>query len=194
MLRAFLAVELSVAIREKLSTLQQTLKKTLPAINWVRPENIHLTLKFLGYVDSSHISQILAVMEPLGQEHQKFSIEVHGLGVFPQANHPRVFWVGVTGEMQTLQELVLAIDAALEPLGFPVEAKSYHPHLTLARIKRENALVGAALRKHEVLENEQHIGTLSIDRLILFQSQIDSTGPTYTPLGDVWLAGKATEG
>ncbi|MDH5575523.1 MAG: RNA 2',3'-cyclic phosphodiesterase [Nitrospirota bacterium] len=188
MIRVFLAVELSSGIRENLFSLQQELKKILPPINWVRPESIHLTLKFLGYVEPSCISQLLLALEPIGIKQHGFSIEVQGVGVFPQVKHPRILWVGVTGKTHALQELVLEIESTLEPLGFSPEEKPYHPHLTLARIKRDNAIVGSALLKHGVLEREPHLGTLTVDRLTLFQSDLDSTGATYTPLGTVLLS------
>ena len=185
MIRVFLAIELSLDVRKKLSELQQQLRKTLPPINWVRPESIHLTLKFLGYVDPSSISQLLSVLKPIGKKQHVFSIDVHGLGVFPQVKHPRIFWIGLTGNTQALQELVLEIEAALEPLGFPPEEKAYHPHLTLARIKRENATVGSALLENQVLEKDQHLGTLTIDRFTLIQSDLDSSGARYTSLWTV---------
>jgi 2'-5' RNA ligase len=172
-------------VRKKLSELQQQLRKTLPPINWVRPESIHLTLKFLGYVEPSIISQLLSVLKPIGKKQHVFSIDVHGLGVFPQVKHPRIFWIGLTGNTQALQELVLEIEAALEPLGFPPEEKAYHPHLTLARIKRENATVGSALLENQVLEKDQHLGTLTIDRFTLIQSDLDSSGARYTSLWTV---------
>jgi 2'-5' RNA ligase len=185
MIRVFLAIELSSDVRKKLSELQQQLRKTLPPINWVRPESIHLTLKFLGFVDPSIISQLLSVLKPIGKKQHVFSIDVHGLGVFPQVKHPRIFWIGLTGNTQALQELVLEIEAALEPLGFPPEEKAYHPHLTLARIKRENATVGSALLENQVLEKDQHLGTLTIDRFTLIQSDLDSSGARYTSLWTV---------
>lgn len=185
MIRVFLAVELSSNNQENLFTLQTQLKKTLPSINWVRPESIHLTLKFLGYVDPSLVSLLLSALEPIGEKHAPFSIDVQGLGVFPQVKHPRIFWVGFTGNTQALQELVLEIEAGLEPLGFPPEEKTYHPHLTLARIKRENAKVGSALLQTGVLESDQHLGTLNIDRCTLFQSDLDSSGAKYTSLWTV---------
>ncbi len=193
MIRVFLGAELSCAVRDTLSSLQQQLKKTLPPINWVRPESIHLTLKFLGYVDPSIIFKLFSVLEPIGKKQHDFSIDVHGLGVFPQVKHPRILWVGFTGNTQALQELVLEIEAALEPLGFPAEEKSYHPHLTLARIKRENATVGAALMESGVLGNDQHLGSLTIDRFTLFQSDLDSSGARYTPLTTVLLSQQTPE-
>ena len=185
MIRVFLAIELSSGVREKLFSIQQQLKTTLPPINWVRPESIHLTLKFLGYVEPSVVSQLLSALEPIGEKHEPFSVDVQGLGVFPQVKHPRIFWVGLTGNTQALQDLEFEIEAALEPLGFPPEEKTYHPHLTLARIKRENAKIGSALMESGVLESDQYLGTLTIDRFTLFQSDLDSSGATYTPLGTV---------
>lgn len=193
MIRAFLAVELSSDIREKLSSLQQQLKKTLPPINWVRPESIHLTLKFLGYVEPSRISQLLSVLEAIGKKQNNFSIDVHGVGVFPQVKRPRILWVGLSGNTPALQDLVLEIESMLEPFGFPPEEKSYHPHLTLARIKRENATVGAALLENRILESEQRLGTLHVDRFTLFQSDLDSSGATYTALGTVLLPENPSE-
>ena len=185
MIRVFLAVELSSDVREKLFSLQQQLKTTLPPINWVRPESIHLTLKFLGYVEPSSVTQLFSAREPIGEKHAPFSVDVQGLGVFPQVKHPRIFWVGLIGNTQALHDLEFEIEAALEPLGFPPEEKTYHPHLTLARIKRENAKIGSALMESGVLESDQYLGTLTIDRFTIFQSDLDSSGATYTPLGTV---------
>jgi 2'-5' RNA ligase len=185
MIRVFLAVELSSNIQEKLFALEQQLKGILPSINWVRPESIHLTLKFLGYVEPSVVSQLLSALEPIGEKHEPFSVDVQGLGVFPQVKHPRIFWVGLTGNTQALQDLEFEIEAVLEPLGFPPEEKTYHPHLTLARIKRENAKIGSALIQTRALESDQHLGTLNVDGLTLFQSDLDSSGAKYTSLWTV---------
>jgi 2'-5' RNA ligase len=193
MIRVFVAVELSSEVREKISALQQQLNTTLPPMNWVRPESIHLTLKFLGSVEPSRISQLLSVLEPIGKRQNKFSVDVQDLGVFPHVKHPRIFWVGVTGKTHALQELVLEIEAVLEPLGFPLEDKPYHPHLTLARMTRENAIVGSALVKNGILHSDHQLGTLPIDRFLLFQSDLDSFGATYTPLGSVQLSGSTPE-
>jgi 2'-5' RNA ligase len=193
MIRVFVAVELSSEVREKISALQQQLNTTLPPMNWVRPESIHLTLKFLGSVEPSRISQLLSVLEPIGKRQNKFSVDVQDLGVFPHVKHPRIFWVGVTGKTHALQELVLEIEAVLEPLGFPLEDKPYHPHLTLARMTRENAIVGSALVKNRIFHSDQQLGTLPIDRFLLFQSDLDSFGATYTPLGSVQFSGSSPE-
>ncbi len=187
MIRAFIAVELSPDVRRNVSSFQRELKKTLPPMNWVRPESIHLTLRFLGSIESSCISQLLSVLKPIGDKTDKFSLDVRGVGVFPNRQRPTIFWVGVSGQTQNLQRLVLKIAVALEPLGFPREEKIHHPHLTLARIKRDNASVGSALLERGALESDHHLGTLTVDRFVLFQSDLNSTGPCYISLGTVQL-------
>ncbi len=193
MLRAFLAVELSSEIHQKISSFQQQFKDTLPPMNWVRPESIHLTLKFLGSVESSCIAQILAALKLIGHKVDKFSLDVQGVGVFPNRQYPKVFWVGVSGQSKILEGMVLEIEAALEPLGFPFEEKSYHPHLTLARIKRESCVVGSALLEKGVFESDRHLGTLIVDRFTLFQSSLNSAGSCYTPLGTVHLSSSSLD-
>ena len=185
MIRVFLAVELSSDVREKLFNLQKQLKTTLPSINWIRPESIHLTLKFLGYVEPSLVSPLFSALEPIGEKHAPFSVDAQGLGVFPQVKYPRIFWIGLAGNTQALHDLVFEIEAELEALGFPPEEKSYHPHLTLARIKRENAKVGSMLRQTRALETDQHLVALNVNGFTLFQSDLDSSGAKYTSLWTV---------
>ncbi len=188
MIRAFIAVEPSADVRRNVSSFQRERKKTLPPMNWVQSESIHLTLRFLGSIEPSCIPQLLSVLKPIGDKTGKFSLDVHGVGVFPNRQRPSIFWVGVSGQTLNLQRLVLKIAAALEPLGFPLEEKAYHPHLTLARIKRDNASVGSALLEKGALESDHHLGTLTVDRFVLFQSDLNPTGACYTPLGTVQLS------
>jgi len=87
MIRVFLAIELSLHVQEQLAHLQQQLRNILSPINWVRPESIHLTLKFLGYVEPSTVSQLLSVLEPTGKKQNVFSMEIQWVGMFPQVKH-----------------------------------------------------------------------------------------------------------
>ena len=87
-----------------------------------------------------------------------------------------------------MRQLVSGIAAALEPLSFPLEEKAYHPHLTLARIKRENDIVGSALLENGVFQSDRHLGTLTVDRFIFFQSNFNDSGARCTPLGALLLS------
>ncbi|MFZ1747074.1 MAG: RNA 2',3'-cyclic phosphodiesterase [Nitrospirales bacterium] len=186
-LRVFLAVELSLDLRRKVVELQRQLRESLPMVNWVRPEAIHLTLKFLGYVDASMVESVLTAIEPIRTSQPPLTLEVHGLGVFPHLRRPRILWIGCIGDIPALLNLVLRIEAALEPLGFPPEDKPYFPHLTLARIKHDQSQVGGVLIHSGLLEQPQNLGILHVDRITLFRSEVSQSGAEYTALRTVPL-------
>lgn len=191
-LRVFLAVELSLNLCEKLTELQDQLQGKLPGINWVRPESIHLTLKFLGYVAPAMVEQLLTAIEPIRKSQAPVTIEIQGLGVFPHIRRPRILWMGCTGDRPSLFNLVSRIEGVLEPLGFPPEEKPYHPHLTLARIKHDNSKVGSLLVHSGWLEKPLNLGTLHIDRITLFRSELSPNGAEYSSLWTVPLNGAET--
>jgi 2'-5' RNA ligase len=186
-LRVFLGVELSSDLRQKLADLQNQLRGTLPKVNWVRPESIHLTLKFLGYVDAAMAEQLLTAIKPIPKSQAPITLEIQGLGVFPHIRRPRILWIGCTGEIPSLLNLVSQIEGALEPLGFPLEENPYHPHLTLARIKHENSKVGGVLTHSGLLEQPRNLGALRIDRITLFRSELSPLGAEYNALWTIPL-------
>jgi 2'-5' RNA ligase len=181
-LRVFLGVELSSDLRQKLADLQNQLRGTLPKVNWVRPESVHLTLKFIGNVDVTMAEQLLTAIKPVPKSQAPITVEIQGLGVFPHIRRPRILWIGCTGDIPSLLNLMSQIEGALEPLGFPLEEKPYHPHLTLARIKHDNSKVGDVLTHSGLLEQPWNLGTLRIDRITLFRSDLSPHGAEYTAL------------
>ncbi len=186
-LRVFLAVELSLDLCRKVSEFQQQLQNFLPHVNWVRPESIHLTLKFLGNVDASMVDQVLTALEPIGKSQPPFTLEIQGLGVFPHVRRPRILWIGCTGDIPALLNLVSGVEGALDPLDFPSEEKPYVPHLTLARIKHDNSQVGKVLTHSGLLEQPQNLGILPVARITLFRSNVTTIGVEYIPLWAVPL-------
>ena len=155
-IRSFIAIELSPEIRQSLARLQEKLKAAgNPPVRWVDPANIHLTLKFLGDIDSGITGRITAALEAAARDTHPCSIEVSGLGVFPNPRRVQVVWVGLTGEMEKLNRLQKSIEDGLMPLGFPPEGRAFSPHLTLARVKRlrragRQAATGPAYREDRV--------------------------------------------
>lgn len=186
--RAFLAVGLNFDLRQRISEIQQELQRVLPTVNWVRPESIHLTLKFLGSMDPSLVEQVLTAIEPVRKNQAPIALEFQGLGVFPHIRQPRILWVGCPGDTSSLLNFVSRLEMALEPLGFPPEAKLYHPHLTLARIKHNHSKIGGILKQAGLLEQPCHLGMLPIDRVTLFRSDVSSSGAEYMPLWVVPLS------
>lgn len=185
MIRSFIALELSEEIYRNLGKLIESLKKgvqfTPSRPSWVKPESIHLTLKFLGNIDENMVAPISEVVKTAAEETSAFTIRIRDLGVFPDERRPRVLWCGMTkGEMQTTT-LQKKIDRSLLSLGFEKEKRPFHPHLTLARIK---SLKGTAALMNIIKANQQNsfVGECQIDRLILFRSELHPDGARYTKL------------
>lgn len=186
-LRVFLAADLSPDLCQKVEQLQRHLRGVLPRVNWVRSESIHLTLKFLGNVDPAMVEQLLTAIQPIRTTQAPINLEIRGLGVFPDVRRPRVLWVGCTGDLPALLNLVSLLECALEPLGFGPGEKSYHPHLTLARIKQDNSKVGSVLTESGLLEQPQNLGVLRIERITLYRSDPSPNGVNYTALWTIPL-------
>ncbi|GJL68120.1 MAG: RNA 2',3'-cyclic phosphodiesterase [Nitrospirales bacterium] len=180
-------MELSLDLCRKVSEFQHQLQNFLPHVNWVRPESIHLTLKFLGNVDVSMVDGVLTALEPIGNSQPPFTLEIQGLGVFPHIRRPRILWIGCTGDIPALLNLVSRVEGALDPLGFLSEEKPYVPHLTLARIKHDNSQVGKVLTHSGLLEQPQNLGILPVARITLFRSNVTKFGVEYIPLWAVPL-------
>ncbi|MBN1900684.1 RNA 2',3'-cyclic phosphodiesterase [Candidatus Sumerlaeota bacterium] len=190
MIRSFIALELSSEIYQNLGKLIGNLKKgaqfTPSTPSWVKPESIHLTLKFLGNIGENMVEPISEVVQKAASETDPFIIRIRDLGVFPDERHPRVLWCGMTrGEEQTV-DLQKKIDRDLEPLGFEKEKRPFHPHLTLARIK---SLKGVAALMNIIKTNQQNsfIGECPIDRIILFRSELHPDGARYSRLFEASL-------
>lgn len=105
-----------------------------------RPQNVHLTLKFLGDVRPEDLNDISAALTPIGEKHLPFGISTHDFGAFPNPRRARVFWAGVGDGADKLKSLASDVDTTLEPLGFQHETRAYAPHFTLARARRPTRL------------------------------------------------------
>ncbi len=187
MIRTFIALELSDEIHRKLAQLIDDLKKgvqfTPARPKWVRPESIHMTLKFLGNIEENMVDRIAEVLKHAAAETEPFLLKVRNLGVFPDERRPRVLWVGVTNGDEETCALQKKIDEGLSPLGFDREKRPFHPHLTLARIKslRGTAAMMGVVRSHK----SRYVGECQIDRIILFRSELHPEGARYTKLAEL---------
>ena len=133
--RTFIAVPVS----ERLFNLQEKLKATISEkkgkIRWLRKDQLHLTLKFLGDTTEDSINDVRRIMQNIADEFKPFNVSIQKTGCFPKIERPRVMWVGVSGELAKLDQLVERIQKKLNPLGFPKDEKKYYPHITIARAK-----------------------------------------------------------
>jgi len=187
-LRAFLAIEPPEAVRAEIAAIQERLKKTVRGvIRWVRPEGIHLTLKFFGNIPPPAVERISAAVAARTAGVAPFDLTVGTVGVFPDLNRPRVVWLGMAGEVDRLLGLQKSLDREFGALGFPREERPFRAHLTLGRIKTPKGLVGLA-RAVETGETAT-AGPFRADDLILFRSELSPQGAVYTRLAAFPLRG-----
>lgn len=179
MIRAFIAVELAPAAIANIESAITELKPKLPAIRWVPPANFHLTVKFLGDIDASQVEAIANTLEPLITLFPRCTINAKGLGVLPVVRQLKIFWVGFVGA--ELARLAATVDRALLPLGFSLEARKFTPHLTIGRWRQGEPRVGD-LKVALACWRDHNFGATTINRVILFQSELKPTGAAYTQL------------
>jgi 2'-5' RNA ligase len=185
-IRAFVAIKIDPVVAQRISEIQSKLDKTLGGIRWVRPENLHLTLKFLGQVDDDKVTTIADSLERALHSMPRFSVSCSGLGVFPDIRRAKVLWVGLEGK--PLISLAAMVEDALAPLGFAREKREFKPHLTIGRW-RDSAGRPDALRRELESGQKQDFGSSRMNEVILFQSVLKPTGAVYTPLKVFTLAG-----
>jgi 2'-5' RNA ligase len=174
--RLFVALEIPAEVRANLAALLDSLRAISREPKWVRPENLHVTLKFLGEVADAKINTVRTALGGTRSE-QPVSLEFRGLGFFPNAKHPRVFWAGMEAS-SNLKKLANDIDAALEKCGIPLETREFSPHLTLARFERPN--LPGNLRAAIAENSQREFGKLHTNEFHLIQSKLKPSGAEYT--------------
>jgi 2'-5' RNA ligase len=188
-IRTFIAIELSPEIKQALERIQSRLKaKSRASAKWVEPESIHLTLKFLGNIDTEKVSEIIDLLEKAVSGTGALDLEVGGVGVFPNPGRVRVVWVGLGGDIERLSRLQKQVESSLEPLGFTVEARGFSPHLTLARV-RDDATPAERQELGRLIgeTKPESAGALRVNAIKLIKSQLRPTGPIYTTLASIEL-------
>lgn len=179
-IRTFLAIELPEEIKSGLGKIQKRLKPKIEGVRWTRPEGIHLTLKFFGYVAGDDFSSISNAVNDSIKGVKPFTLELGTIGAFPGPTRPRVIWIGIGGQTKELIDLQKALDRNFEQIGFPSENRSFKPHLTLGRLK----VPGSAVGFPKVLEEGENYqaGGFRCNGLTLFRSDLRPDGAIYTNL------------
>ena len=186
-MRCFLAIELPEGIRHRLQALQQELCELDGSVRWAGPEQMHLTLKFLGEVRDEGLAEVCAAARAAAATQEPFRLEIRGTGCFPPHGPPRVLWAGVQGDLAVLQDLQQRCEELIGPLGYPPEARSFSPHLTLGRVREGRSV--PAIRGLLADRGDFFAGHFTASVLTLFESQLRRGGSLYTPLAHLPLAG-----
>ncbi len=176
-IRSFVALEIPVGLRERLGGLQAELKRRGVTARWVRPEGIHLTLKFLGEIEASRLAVATEALREAAEGSAAFRLRARGLGVFPDLRRPRVLWVGVEDAFGRLEPLVRRLEAAFTRRGFPSEGRSFRAHLTLGRFREPGPgeTIVQALGRFGGLA----CGEIPAEALLLLRSELLPQGARY---------------
>jgi len=187
-IRSFIAIELPEELKLELGRLQEKLKIDRPRIKWVKPEGMHLTLKFLGNVPKPNINDITQAMTESAAKVSPFQLEVGHLGVFPSLKRVQVVWVGLDGELDRIKQLHKSLEAGLSLLGFAAEKRPFSPHLTLARVSNE-APPEERQRFGELIAatNFETDKVITVNSIVLMRSQLTSQGAIYTKISSAEL-------
>lgn len=183
-IRAFIAVNLSQTILEKIEQVAQDLQQkmnTVP-VRWVPIENIHLTLKFLGNVSTANLEILMDILGKVVSSHHECDISVGGIGVFPKTHNPRVIWVGMEIP-QELTNLQHNIEIETARLGYSREHRPFSPHLTFGRVSR-NASTEDIQKIARILEKYKvgFLGATRVRTVYLYRSDLKPEGAEYTPI------------
>ncbi len=187
-IRSFIAIELPDEIKLELKQLESQLKSGRRyAMKWVDPDSIHLTLKFLGNIDVNRSGEITEAIEEATRGISPFQVNVTGLGVFPNSKRIQVAWVGLSGQIEKLEQLQQNIESGMEKLGFIPEKRKFTPHLTIARF-RNHASPGERQDFGQLIASTGFdTGTFTVNSISLMKSQLTREGAIYTRISSVTL-------
>jgi RNA 2',3'-cyclic 3'-phosphodiesterase len=180
--RGFIAVDIDVF--PKLWEFEKEIKETGANVKLVEPENVHITLKFLGDTNESQIDEIDEIIKDSVKEIDPFNIQLKGAGVFPNQNYIKVIWIGIK-QGEPIGVIASKIDEPLSKIGFKKEKRGFSPHLTIARVK-------SSKEKDEILHviekyRDVQFVDIRVDSIKLKKSDLTPKGPIYTTLIDVKL-------
>jgi len=180
-IRCFVAIECGGnELAAKFTDVRTMLETTRADVKFVEPENVHLTLKFLGEIMPSLVEQVSQVVKDTG--FQPFSARLEGVGVFPNLRRPRVVWAGISDGVSQLVEVWKDVDTKLSRLGFEREKRGFSPHITIGRVR-------SGRNRDRLIEelstlSDYVFGDLHVDRVALKKSVLTPRGPIYTTLAE----------
>lgn len=187
-MRAFIAIELPQIIKTALAKLQEQLKQSGADVKWVEPQNIHLTLKFLGEINQEQLVLIKQIIDDTARDRKTFPASISSLRAFPKINFPRVIWAGISPGDNETKEIVRDLEEKIQKLGIPKEERPFAAHITLGRVR--------SLKNKEKLV--QALNSLTPDlsaqpiefpvlKITLFKSTLSPKGPSYEAIQEASL-------
>ncbi|MFH0791569.1 MAG: RNA 2',3'-cyclic phosphodiesterase [Candidatus Omnitrophota bacterium] len=190
-MRAFIAIDLPQEVKNYLANLQTRLKTSGADVKWVEPQNIHLTLKFLGEIDEKTLHKIISILEDIAIEKNSYPINLSSLGAFPKINCPRILWVGINkGEKET-KEIAKKLEETIEKIGIPAEPKPFSCHITIGRtrsmLNRDKLIENLKIQDNNLKKENLEF---DVTKISLFKSTLTPKGPIYEVIKETELPKK----
>jgi 2'-5' RNA ligase len=173
MIRTFIALPIPDDIKDSLQSAILQLKGKNHGVRWVKPEGLHITLKFLGDIHEDLLGTLSVELDRAAQNHQTLKLSLSSCGAFPNVKRPRVVWVGLTGDMEKLSPLAANIDKMCIPYGIAAEKRPFSGHITLGRLKTPT-MVDLAI--------DSVTGIFNASEVMLYRSVLLPSGAQYTVL------------
>lgn len=188
-IRTFVAVDSNSSVQSEAERVIAELQAQDAGVRWMAPENIHLTLKFLGDVDDRELHLVCRRTADVAASTHVFSVGCRSLGAFPSNARPNTIWIGVDDSQNQLRALQSRLETELAEIGFPVERRPFKPHITLGRVSSRRT-PHPELAQIIAVSRESEFGVLQVDELVVYSSELRRGGPVYTVIGRCPLASK----
>jgi 2'-5' RNA ligase len=185
-MRTFIAIELPEKVKKKIELAQAPLKKTNAFVSWVKPGNIHVTLKFLGEVPEDKINDVFLATEKALEGIKKFRMSLRGMGAFPDFRRPRVIWIGAKSGEEELIYLAGRVEEEMGKIGFPKENRKFSAHFTIGRVKSTKNIENLM---ELVKSSDFSTDEIEVNEVVVMRSQLHPAGAIYTPLKKIQLIG-----
>jgi RNA 2',3'-cyclic 3'-phosphodiesterase len=182
-IRSFIAVDLEEPVRAALRRLLDQAAQLKGDVRWVRGEGLHVTLKFLGWVEAARLEQVHGALAAAVAGRPALRVRAHGLGAFPTLRRPRVLWVGLEGE--GLAELAAGVETAMTRVGFEPEPRAFTPHITLGRVNGTRGW--SYVEELFTMHMSDDFGDSNVDAVTIYRSTLRPDGAVYTPLWTIPL-------
>lgn len=183
-MRSFIAIDIPAKEKSTLARIQEELKGCGADVRWVNPDNLHLTMKFLGDIKDNDIDRILEILRGVCNQYSTFRFQIRGIDTFPNRRSPRVLWVGVSSN-NTLARLQADIEEGMASIGFKREEREFSPHLTIGRFRSPVGKEGL-LDRIKAHENND-FGSVEVKAIYLMRSDLSPEGARYTRIAEINL-------
>ena len=190
-IRTFVAIEIPELLKAKLDRSVEALRSSVVGdlVRWVRPDSMHLTLKFLGEIEQLQVNAIEQILDRIAGGFSEFGLEMAGFGCFPNKKRPRVIWVGFDAAASELLRLQAELTGRLEVIGFEGDRWDYHPHMTLGRVRKELSAADSRILSDWAKEAQiETVGKFQVESISLIHSVLEPGGAVYTRLHSAGLA------